>query len=86
MEIKCNKYKKIGHNKRSCKRKVGQNLPVTRNKVVHNQVFVPTHQEATPTYQQAAPRQKLPFKRKPAGEPTTIRWIPSIQVSWMPST
>ncbi|KAG8481039.1 hypothetical protein CXB51_025778 [Gossypium anomalum] len=73
MEIKCSKYKNIGHSKRSCKGKVGQNLPVTRNKVVHNQVFVPTHQEAAPTHQQVAPRQKLPFKRKLAGKTTTIR-------------
>ncbi|MBA0635166.1 hypothetical protein Godav_024657, partial [Gossypium davidsonii] len=80
------KYKKIGHNKRSCKEIVGQNLPVTRNKVVHNQVFVPTHQEGTPSHQQPAIRQKLSFKRKPVGEPTTIKWIPSTQVSWMPST
>ncbi|MBA0727443.1 hypothetical protein Golax_000428 [Gossypium laxum] len=48
---------------------------VTRHKVgVHNQVTTPTHQEV-------APREKLPFKRKLAGEPTTVRWMSYTQES-----
>ncbi|MBA0850247.1 hypothetical protein Goshw_027392, partial [Gossypium schwendimanii] len=55
---------------------------VTRRKVgVHNQVVAPTHQETTPTYQEAVPREKLSFKRKPAGEATIVRWMPSTQES-----
>ncbi|KAG8493120.1 hypothetical protein CXB51_010632 [Gossypium anomalum] len=94
VEIRCSKCKKVGHNKRSCKGEVGQNIPVKRHKV-----GVPTQQQATPnqqegtptqqaaltqlptapTHQQAALRQKLPFKRKP----TTVKWMPSTQESSM---
>ncbi|MBA0757526.1 hypothetical protein Gotri_020622 [Gossypium trilobum] len=46
--MRCSKCKRIGHNMRSCKRKVGQNIPVKRHKVgVHNQVVAPTQQQAT---------------------------------------
>ncbi|PPS15873.1 hypothetical protein GOBAR_AA04708 [Gossypium barbadense] len=77
------KCKRLGHNKRSCRREVDQNILFKRYKVgVHNQIVAPTQQEATPTYQevaptcqQAAPREKLPFKRKP----TTVRWMSSTQ-------
>ncbi|XP_017624689.1 uncharacterized protein LOC108468311 [Gossypium arboreum] len=94
VEIRCNKCKRVGHNKKSCKGEVGQNIPVKRHKV-----DVPTQQQATPnqqkgtptqqaaltqlptapTHQQAALKQKLPFKRKP----TTIRWMPSTEESSM---
>ncbi|MBA0776076.1 hypothetical protein Gotri_011130 [Gossypium trilobum] len=86
VEMRCSKCNKLGHNKRSYRWKVGQNIPVKRQKFgIHNQMVAPTQQEATPTHQQAAlthqqadsPREKLPFKRKP----TTIRWMPSIQES-----
>ncbi|MBA0751556.1 hypothetical protein Gogos_000471 [Gossypium gossypioides] len=44
VEMKCSKYKKLGHNKRSCKEEVGQNILVTKHKVgVHNQVVASTH-------------------------------------------
>ncbi|KAH1084397.1 hypothetical protein J1N35_024158 [Gossypium stocksii] len=82
--MRCSKGNRVGHNKKSCKEEVGQNIPVKRH-----QVDVPTQQQATsnqqegtptqqaaptqlptaPTRQQAALRQKLPFKRKP----TTVR-------------
>ncbi|KAH1048021.1 hypothetical protein J1N35_038805 [Gossypium stocksii] len=39
VEMKYNKCKRIGHNKRSCKGEVGQNIPVQRH-----QVGVPTQQ------------------------------------------
>ncbi|MBA0699460.1 hypothetical protein Goari_001094, partial [Gossypium aridum] len=47
---------------------------VTRHTVgVHNQVATPTHQKAAPTHQEVARREKLPFKRKLVGQPTTVR-------------
>ncbi|MBA0632544.1 hypothetical protein Godav_001261 [Gossypium davidsonii] len=68
------KCKKFGHNKRNCRGEVGQNLLVTRHIVgVHNQAATPTHQKATPTHQEVARREKLPFKRKLVGQPTTVR-------------
>ncbi|MBA0783534.1 hypothetical protein Gotri_001233 [Gossypium trilobum] len=68
------KCKKFGHNKRNCRGEVGQNLLVTRHTVgVHNQVATPTHQKAAPTHQEVARREKLPFKRKLVGQPTTAR-------------
>ncbi|MBA0766922.1 hypothetical protein Gotri_015913, partial [Gossypium trilobum] len=76
--MRCSKCKKLGHNKRSCRGEVDQNIPVKRHKVgVCNQVValtqqesVPTHQQTAPTHQQVAPsREKLPFK----GKPTTLR-------------
>ncbi|KAK5813076.1 hypothetical protein PVK06_028522 [Gossypium arboreum] len=33
VEMRCSKCKIIGHNKRSCKGKVGQNIPVQRHRV-----------------------------------------------------
>ncbi|PPS02929.1 hypothetical protein GOBAR_AA17727 [Gossypium barbadense] len=42
VEMRCSKCKIIGHNKRSCKGEVGQNIPVKRH-----QVGVRTQQEAT---------------------------------------
>ncbi|XP_017613447.1 uncharacterized protein LOC108458534 [Gossypium arboreum] len=39
VEIKCSKYKRVGHNKMSCKGEVGQNIP---------QQATPNQQEATP--------------------------------------
>ncbi|MBA0734095.1 hypothetical protein Gogos_018043 [Gossypium gossypioides] len=75
VQMKCSKYKKFGHNKRSCRREVGQNPLVTRHIVgVRNQHILPTHQEV-------ALREKLPFKRKPAGQPITVRWMSSTQES-----
>ncbi|PPE02844.1 hypothetical protein GOBAR_DD00157 [Gossypium barbadense] len=54
---------------------VGQNPLVTRHIVgVRNQHMLSTHQEVTL-------REKLPFKRKPAGQPITVRWMPSTQES-----
>ncbi|MBA0664008.1 hypothetical protein Goklo_004084 [Gossypium klotzschianum] len=48
VEMRCSKCNKIGHNKRSCKRKVGKNIPVKRHKVgVHNQVVAQTQQQST---------------------------------------
>ncbi|KHG24211.1 Chaperone DnaJ [Gossypium arboreum] len=94
VEIRCSKCKRVGHNKRSCKGEVGQNIPVKRHKVgvPIQQQATPNQQEGTltqqaaltqlptaPTHQQAALRQKLPFKRKP----TTVRWMPSTQESSM---
>ncbi|XP_017628742.1 uncharacterized protein LOC108471669 [Gossypium arboreum] len=43
VEMRCSKCKIIGHNKRSCKGEVGQNIPVKRH-----QVGVRTQQQATP--------------------------------------
>ncbi|MBA0733610.1 hypothetical protein Gogos_017605, partial [Gossypium gossypioides] len=49
VEMKWSKCKKLGHDKKSYRGEVGQNIPVTRHKLgVHNQVVAPTHQEATP--------------------------------------
>ncbi|MBA0555782.1 hypothetical protein Golob_025938 [Gossypium lobatum] len=43
VEMRCSKYKKLSHNKRSCRGEVGQNIPVKRHKVgAHNQVVAPT--------------------------------------------
>ncbi|MBA0665157.1 hypothetical protein Goklo_005060 [Gossypium klotzschianum] len=33
VDMRCSKCKRISHNKRSCKREVGQNIPVKRHKV-----------------------------------------------------
>ncbi|KAH1089717.1 hypothetical protein J1N35_016974 [Gossypium stocksii] len=33
VEMRCSKCKRIGHNKRSCKGEVGQNIPVKRHQV-----------------------------------------------------
>ncbi|PPR98795.1 hypothetical protein GOBAR_AA21873 [Gossypium barbadense] len=43
VDMRCSKCKRIGHNKKSCKGEVGQNIPVKRHKV-----GVPTQQQATP--------------------------------------
>ncbi|MBA0639877.1 hypothetical protein Goklo_022876 [Gossypium klotzschianum] len=43
LDIKCSKCKRIGHNKRSCKGEIGQNILDKRHKV-----GVPTQQQATP--------------------------------------
>ncbi|XP_016694733.1 uncharacterized protein [Gossypium hirsutum] len=52
VDMRCSKCKRIGHNKRSCKWEVGQNIPVKRHKVgVHNQVVAPTQRQATPNRQ-----------------------------------
>ncbi|MBA0809172.1 hypothetical protein Gohar_024844 [Gossypium harknessii] len=76
--MRCNKCKKLGHNKRSYRGEVGQNTQAKRHKVgVHNEMVASTQQKATPTQQEAAPthqqvgapRERLLFKRKP----TTVR-------------
>ncbi|MBA0677356.1 hypothetical protein Goari_018769 [Gossypium aridum] len=73
--MKCNKWEKFGHNKRSCRGEVGQNPPATRHTIgVHNQHMLPTHQEV-------APREKLPFKKKPAGQPAIVKWMSSTKES-----
>ncbi|KAH1132037.1 hypothetical protein J1N35_003415 [Gossypium stocksii] len=73
--MSCSKCKRIGHNKRSCKGEVGQNIPVKRHQVGLTQI--PT----APTHQKAALRQKLPLRRK--STTTTVRWMPSTQESSM---
>ncbi|KAH1033540.1 hypothetical protein J1N35_045714 [Gossypium stocksii] len=42
VEMRCSKCKRIGHNKRSYKGEVGQNIPVKRH-----QLGAPTQQQAT---------------------------------------
>ncbi|KAK5792995.1 hypothetical protein PVK06_034129 [Gossypium arboreum] len=59
VDMRCSKCKRIGHNKRSCKGEVGQNIPVKRHKVgVHNQVVAPTSQQVTPNQQESTPTQQ----------------------------
>ncbi|PPD89555.1 hypothetical protein GOBAR_DD13505 [Gossypium barbadense] len=59
VDMMYSKCKRIGHNKRSCKGEVGQNIPVKRHKVgVHNQVVAPTQQQATPNQQESTPTQQ----------------------------
>ncbi|PPR88970.1 hypothetical protein GOBAR_AA31720 [Gossypium barbadense] len=59
VDMRCSKCKRIGHNKRSCKWEVGQNIPVKRHKVgVHNQVVAPTSQQATPNQQESTKTQQ----------------------------
>ncbi|MBA0740457.1 hypothetical protein Gogos_013658 [Gossypium gossypioides] len=94
VDMRYSKCKRIGHNKRSCKGEVGQNIPVKKHKVgvTTQQQATPNQQECTPTqqatptqlqfaptHQQAALREKLPFKRKP----TIVRWMPPTQESSM---
>ncbi|PPE02239.1 hypothetical protein GOBAR_DD00766 [Gossypium barbadense] len=51
VEMRCSKCNILGHNKRSYRREVGQNIPVKRQKVgIHNQMVAPTQQEATQTH------------------------------------
>ncbi|PPD93249.1 hypothetical protein GOBAR_DD09813 [Gossypium barbadense] len=58
VDMRSSKCKIIGHNKRSCKREVGQNILVKRHKIgVHNQVVAPTQQQATPNQQESTPTQ-----------------------------
>ncbi|PPS00672.1 hypothetical protein GOBAR_AA19997 [Gossypium barbadense] len=77
VEMRCSKYKRVGHNKRSCKGEVGQNIPATPNQQegTPTQQAAPTQLPTAATHQQAALKQKLPFKRKL----TTVRWMPSTQ-------
>ncbi|PPS04560.1 hypothetical protein GOBAR_AA16102 [Gossypium barbadense] len=94
VDMRCTKCKRIGHNKRSCKEEVGQNIPVKRHKVDFptQQQDTPNQQESTPTqqatstqfpsaptHQKVALREKIPFKRRP----TTVRWMPPTQGSSM---
>ncbi|PPS03468.1 hypothetical protein GOBAR_AA17193 [Gossypium barbadense] len=90
VEMRCSKCKIIGHNKRSCKGEVDQNIPVKRHQVGvrTQQEATPSQQEGTPTqlptaptHQEAASRQKLPLKRK--STTTTVKWMPSTQESSM---
>ncbi|XP_052477255.1 uncharacterized protein LOC105800338 [Gossypium raimondii] len=46
VDMRCSKCKRIGHNKRSCKGEIGQNISVKKHKV-----GVPTQQQATPNQQ-----------------------------------
>ncbi|PPS19636.1 hypothetical protein GOBAR_AA00932 [Gossypium barbadense] len=99
VEMRYSKCKIIGHNKRSCKWEVGQNIPVKRH-----QVGVRTQQQATPSQQaqQGAPIQlptastQIPtapthqeaalrqkLPLKRKSTTTTIRWMPSTQESSM---
>ncbi|KAK5841718.1 hypothetical protein PVK06_004041 [Gossypium arboreum] len=86
VEMRCSKCKIIGHNKRSCKGEVGQNIP--QQATLSQQEGTPTQQGAPSqlptaptqiptvlTHQEAALRQKLPLKRK--STTTTVRWMPS---------
>ncbi|PPR95159.1 hypothetical protein GOBAR_AA25527 [Gossypium barbadense] len=89
VDMRCSKCKRIGHNKRSYKEEVDQNIPVTPNQQESTPTqqaallqlqTTPTHQQAASTHQKdAAPREKLLFKRKP----TTVRWMPPTQESSM---
>ncbi|PPR96054.1 hypothetical protein GOBAR_AA24616 [Gossypium barbadense] len=94
VDMRCSKCKRIGHNKRSCKGEVGQNIPVKRHKVgvstqqqatlnqqegTPTQQATPTQLHTAPTHQQATLREKVPFKRKP----TTVRRMPPTQESSM---
>ncbi|XP_016676269.1 uncharacterized protein [Gossypium hirsutum] len=99
VEMRYSKCKIIGHNKRSCKWEVGQNIPVKRH-----QVGVRTQQQATPSQQaqQGAPIQlptastQIPtapthqeaalrqkLPLKRKSTTTTVRWMPSTQESSM---
>ncbi|KAG8493248.1 hypothetical protein CXB51_010730 [Gossypium anomalum] len=98
VEMRCSKCKIIGHNKRSCKGKVGQNIPVKRH-----QVGVRTQQQATPSQQEGTPTQQGAPTQLPTA-PTQIPTAPTHQeaalrqklplkrksttttVRWMPST
>ncbi|KAH1056071.1 hypothetical protein J1N35_034136 [Gossypium stocksii] len=59
VEMRCSKCKRVGHNKRSCKGEVGQNIPAIPNQ----QEGTPTQLPTAPTHQQATLRQKLLFRR-----------------------
>ncbi|PPR99840.1 hypothetical protein GOBAR_AA20830 [Gossypium barbadense] len=52
VEMRYSKCKIIGHNKRSCKGEVGQNIPVKRHQVGDR-----TQQQATPSQQEGTPTQ-----------------------------
>ncbi|PPD95291.1 hypothetical protein GOBAR_DD07699 [Gossypium barbadense] len=91
VDMRCNKCKRIGHNKKSCKGEVGQNIlqqatPNQQESTLTQQATptqlqtAPTHQQAAPTHQKdTAPREKLSFKRKP----TIVKWMPPTQESSM---
>ncbi|KAH1089711.1 hypothetical protein J1N35_016968 [Gossypium stocksii] len=62
--MRCSKCKRIGHNKRSCKGEVGQNISVKRH-----QVGVRTQQQATSSQQEGTPTQQ--------GGPTQLPTAPT---------
>ncbi|KAH1123153.1 hypothetical protein J1N35_006313 [Gossypium stocksii] len=68
VEMRCSKCKRIGHNKRSYKGEVGQNIPVKRH-----QVGVRTQQQATSSQQEGTPTQQ----GGPTQLPTALTQIPT---------
>ncbi|XP_052887391.1 uncharacterized protein LOC128296296 [Gossypium arboreum] len=66
VEMRCSKCKIIGHNKRSCKGEVGQNILAKRH-----QIGVRTQQQATPSQQEGTPTQQ--------GAPTQLPTAPTHQ-------
>ncbi|KAG8502025.1 hypothetical protein CXB51_000227 [Gossypium anomalum] len=60
VEIRCSKCKRVGHNRRSCKGEVGQNIQVKRHKV-----GIPTQQQATPNQQEGTSTQQASLTQLP---------------------